>query len=59
MVKNPLCNARDTSPIPGLGRSHMEQLNPHATTTEPVCLQPVVFHNKRSHCNEKSMCNEE
>ena len=58
MVKNTLCNARDTSSIPGLGRSHMEQLNPHATATEPTRLQPV-FHNKRSHCNEKSMRNEE
>ena len=29
-----------------------EQLSPRATTTEPVCLEPVL-HNKRSHCNEK------
>ena len=27
MVKNPPCNARDTSAIPGLGRSHMPHGN--------------------------------
>ena len=36
VVKNPPANARDTSSIPDLGRSHMLQLSPCATTTEPA-----------------------
>ena len=38
VVKNPPCNARDTSLIPGVGTNTphaSEQLNP--TTTEPAC----------------------
>ena len=46
-------NEGDMGSIPGPGRSHMPQSNePHATTTEPVCLKPVL-HNERSRCNEK------
>ena len=39
MIKNPPANAGDTGSSPGLGRSHMsqmEQLSQCATTTEPV-----------------------
>lgn len=38
MVKTPPCNARDTSSIPGLGRSlhAMEQLSLWATSTGPT-----------------------
>ena len=38
MVKNPLANAGDMGSIPDLERSHMQwsNLNPYATTTEPV-----------------------
>ena len=75
VVKNPPANAGDMGLSPGLGRSHIpiphtaEQLSPCATTTallarEPQLLKPMhlesVLHNKRSHCNEKSVhCNEE
>ena len=34
-VKNPPPNAGDTGLSPSPGRSHMEQLSPCATTTEP------------------------
>ena len=38
VVKNPPANAGDTGSIPGLGKipHATEQLNPCATTTEPV-----------------------
>ena len=41
VVKNPPFNAGDTALIPGQGTKipHAEgQLSPHATTTEPTCL---------------------
>ena len=48
-MKNPLANARDSSLIPGLGRSHMAWSD----------LAPVL-HSKRGPRNEKPMCcNEE
>ena len=39
-VKNPPCNARDTSSIPDLGRSHIPQENLHnsAQLLKPVCM---------------------
>ena len=40
MVKNPPCNADDGDLIPGQGTKiphAVEQLSPHAGTTEPVC----------------------
>ena len=40
VVKNPLANAGDTGLSPGLGRSHMPQLSPCSTTTEPVLQSP-------------------
>ena len=61
VVKNPPANAGDTGSIPGPGRSHMpwsnearepQLLSSCATTTEPMCLEPVL-RNKRSHHNEK------
>ena len=39
VVKNPLCNAGDMGSTPGQGTKiphALEQLSPHATTTEPV-----------------------
>ena len=36
VVKNPLASAGDTGSIPGPGRSHMLQLSPCPTTTEPA-----------------------
>ena len=64
MDKNPPANSGDKDSIPGPGRFHMpvEQINPWATTIEPMCfnywspnaLEPVL-HNKRSHCNEEPM----
>ena len=56
MVKNLPANAGDTGSIPGQKTklSHaVGPLSPCATTTEPVCLQPVL-HNKRKHCSEKA-----
>ena len=50
MVKNPPANVRDMGSIPGPGTkiSHAaEQINPCATTTEPVLC------NNRSHCSQK------
>ena len=52
MDKNLPANVGDTGSIPGPGRfpRAAEQLNSHATITEPLCLEPVFCH-KRSHCN--------
>ena len=36
VVKNLPANAGDTGSSPGPGRSHMPQLSPRTTTTEPV-----------------------
>ncbi|KAJ8793713.1 hypothetical protein J1605_003524 [Eschrichtius robustus] len=68
VVESPPANAGDTGSSPGPGRPHMLQsnwahapqllslqpqlLSPRATTTEAVCLEPVL-RNKRSHRNEK------
>ena len=35
VVRNPPVNAGDTGSIPDPERSHMQQLSPHATITEP------------------------
>ena len=46
VVKNPPCNAGDMGSTPGQGtkiRHALEQLSPHATTTEPV------YHNQGVH----------
>ena len=73
VVKNPSASAGDTGSSPGLGRSHMPRSNKarvpqllslHSRACKPQLLKPVclepMFHNKRSHCNEKTMhCNEE
>ena len=37
VVKKLPANAGDTGSIPGLGRSHMLQLSPCPTVTEPAC----------------------
>ena len=54
MVKNLPANVRDTGSISG-HRTKIScavgHLSPLCTTTEPVCLEPVL-HNKRSHCNK-------
>ena len=67
MVKNPACNARDTSSIPDPGRFHIPQenlacmpqpLSPLSTTAEALmhALEPGLHkrschHEKPSHCN--------
>ena len=63
-VKKPLCNAKDTGSIPGLGRSHMpwgswahvpQLMSPPSRAHEPQLLQPARLEprlrNERSHCN--------
>ena len=60
VVKNPPTNAGDTGSIPGPGGSHMlrcattiePMLYSLGTTTEPMCLEPVLC-NKRMYRNEK------
>ena len=66
VVKNPPAHAGDTGSSPGPGRSHMSRSNqaraPQLLSLcsralkpqllKPTCLEPM-FHNKRSHCNEK------
>ena len=56
MDTNPPASSGDKDSIPGPGRFHMpvEQINPWATTIEPVCcnaLEPVL----QSHRNEEPM----
>ena len=52
--KNPPASAGDKGSVPGPRRSHMPRSNwsPHAATTQPVCLEPML-HNKRNHRSEK------
>ena len=59
--KNPTCQCRGRGFYPWSGKipHATEQLNLWATTTEPVCLEPVLC-TKRSHCNQKpAHCSDE
>ena len=73
VVKTPPANAGDTGSSSGPGRFHVPRSNQarapqllslrsracEPQLLKPACLEPV-FHNKRSHRNEKSVhCNKE